>query len=122
MTTNSTALTGNPEFCQLIGDRIPNSHHYYLSFYTPEWEKTGITYNDHDVYKDAYPKPKKLKEMLQLAKEMSSPFSYVRVDFYIIKGDIYFGELTFTPDNGIFNFENPETDIEWGKLLKIKNS
>ena len=112
-------FNGQPKFCQLIGDRIPNSHHYFLSFYTPDWKKTNITYNNHAVYKDEFPRPEKLDEMLQLAREMSSPFSYVRVDFYILSGKIYFGELTFTPDSGIFNFENPQTDSEWGEMLNL---
>jgi len=112
-------FNGTPKYCQLIGDRVPNSHHYLLSFYTPEWKKTNITYNNHEIYKKEYPKPEQLDAMLQLAKEMSSSFSYVRVDFYVLNGDIYFGELTFTPDSGIFNFNNTKTDLEWGEMLKI---
>lgn len=112
-------FNGEPKYCQLIGDRIPNSHHYFLSFYTPDWKKTDITYNNHAVYEKEYPRPEKLDEMLKLAKEMSAPFSYVRVDFYLLNGDIYFGELTFTPDSGILTFNKEETDLEWGEMLKI---
>lgn len=112
-------FNGQPKFCQLIGDRIPNSHHYYLAFYTPDWKKTDITYNNHAVYQKDFEKPQKLDQMLQLAKEMSAPFSYVRVDFYLLNGNIYFGELTFTPDSGIFNFNDSKTDLEWGQMLKI---
>ena len=32
---------------------------------------------------------------------------------------IYFGEYTFSPAAGWFNFERPETDAELGKLLTM---
>ncbi|EEG87029.1 hypothetical protein PROPEN_00698 [Proteus penneri ATCC 35198] len=31
--------------------------------------------------------------MLEIAKQLATPFSYVRVDLYNIDGNIYFGEL-----------------------------
>lgn len=41
-----------------------------------------------------------LDEFKYLAKELSKPFTYVRVDFYMVNGRIYFGELTFTDGAG----------------------
>lgn len=112
-------FNGEPKFCQLIGDRVPNSHHYFLSFYTSDWKKTDLTYNNHAIYDKEYPKPEKLSEMLELAREMSKDFSYVRVDFYILNNEIYFGELTFTPDSGIMTFNDEKTDLEWGAWIKL---
>ena len=57
--------------------------------------------------------------MKNLAKELSKGFSYVRVDFYLINNEIYFGELTFTPDSGIFIFNDKKIDEEWGKLIHL---
>ncbi|PIJ50387.1 hypothetical protein BL250_13255 [Erwinia sp. OLTSP20] len=42
-----------------------------------------------------------LEKALQLSKVLASDFDYVRVDWYIHEGRIYFGELTFTPGAGL---------------------
>ncbi len=57
--------------------------------------------------------------MIELAKEMSKPFTYVRVDFYYINNKIYFGEITFTPDSGFIKFNNDEIDKQWGEWIII---
>jgi hypothetical protein len=45
-------------------------------------------------------KPVHLDKMLILAKLLSSPFEFVRIDFYYVGGIIYFSEFTFTPAAG----------------------
>lgn len=35
--------------------------------------------------------------MLEISRELSKVFTYVRVDLYLCNNKIYFGELTFTP-------------------------
>lgn len=42
-----------------------------------------------------------LNEALDLSKQLAADFDYVRVDWYIQQGRIYFGELTFTPGAGL---------------------
>ena len=45
-------------------------------------------------------KPAHLDKMLSLARLLSSPFEFVRIDFYYVGGIIYFSEFTFTPAAG----------------------
>jgi hypothetical protein len=45
-------------------------------------------------------KPPPLDKMLRLAKLLSSPFEFVRIDFYYVGEIIYFSEFTFTPAAG----------------------
>ena len=45
-------------------------------------------------------KPNHLDKMLSLARLLSSPFEFVRIDFYYVGGVIYFSEYTFTPAAG----------------------
>lgn len=42
-----------------------------------------------------------LSQALELSKTLAADFDYVRVDWYINEGHIYFGELTFTPGAGL---------------------
>lgn len=61
-------------------------------------------------------KPLQYEKMLNLAKNLAEPFSYVRVDFYNVAGNIYFGELTFAPGSGRSPFTSKEYDIWLGNL------
>jgi hypothetical protein len=45
----------------------------------------------------ALAKPKNYEEMLFVASKLFEGFDFVRVDLYNIDGQIYSGELTFTP-------------------------
>jgi len=58
-----------------------------------------------------------LKEAIVLAKKLTSNLQYCRVDFYIVKGEIYFGEMTFTPHGGNIVFEPGYWDRKLGKLF-----
>lgn len=112
-------FAGEPKYIQLIGDRVPNSHQYYYAIYDANWNKTSIQLKGRPLYQQNYPKPAQLGQMLALAKDMSKDFLYVRVDFYILNDQIYFGELTFTPDSGFLNFEDDKVDQEWGCMIHL---
>ena len=110
---------GEPKFIEFIGDRLSNTHTIHSSIYTADWKKTDIAFNNDTPYEQEFSKPEKFPQMLELAKEMAKDYNYVRVDFYYINNEIYFGELTFTPDSGIIKFNPPQTDEEWGTYIKL---
>ncbi|MER5102652.1 ATP-grasp fold amidoligase family protein [Morganella morganii] len=60
----------------------------------------------------------KLNEMKDVAFKLSKGFDYVRVDLYLVKDQILFGEMTFTPGNGFEKFSTPEADYLYGKMWK----
>lgn len=61
-------------------------------------------------------KPKNYELMVEYAKRLADPFSYVRVDFYNVQGDIYFGELTFAKTGGAGVFLNKMYDLWLGNF------
>lgn len=61
------------------------------------------------------PKPVNLEKMLALAAKLSVGLGYVRVDFYNVKGRVYFGEFTFTPAAGILKYSPDSWDLAHGK-------
>lgn len=63
--------------------------------------------------------PKSLNKMISLAEIISEDLYFLRVDFYEVNGQIYFGELTFFPDAGFGKFTDNNVDLEIGKLLKL---
>ena len=64
------------------------------------------------------PKHKKMDEMVEIAECLSSQFEFVRVDLYLVDDKIYFGELTFSPDNAKAKFKPPEYNLKWGQKWK----
>lgn len=95
-------------------------------FLDREWNKLPYT---EEVFK--YPnkvieKPQKIDEAFAVAESLAQDFPFVRVDLYIVKDKIYFGELTFTPSAGMdkdFEFKAPgqtkNIDTILGELLKL---
>ena len=63
--------------------------------------------------------PSKFKEMVEYSKKLSEPFEFVRVDFYEVNGEVYLGELTFTPGSGYFRYTDKSYDLKFGNLLKL---
>lgn len=63
--------------------------------------------------------PINLKKMISLAEILSKNVPFLRVDFYNVNGEIFFGELTFFPGGGFGRFYPEEWDIKLGNLIKL---
>ncbi|WP_299122875.1 ATP-grasp fold amidoligase family protein [uncultured Winogradskyella sp.] len=64
-------------------------------------------------------KPKNFDEMKRVVEKLAQDFVYVRVDLYLVRGSIYFGELTFHHNSGHQKFIQEEWDLKFGQLLDI---
>lgn len=65
------------------------------------------------------PKPEGMDELFRCAEILSKPFPFVRADFYLEKGKVYFGELTFTPAGGFDTGRLPETNLLFGQMVQL---
>lgn len=79
-----------------------------------------------EAQKHALEKPALYEQAVTYAEKLSKPFTFVRVDFYLLESNILFGEMTFTPFAGmqIWNLLVPDGSSEdfdhmCGKLLKL---
>ncbi|WP_114193411.1 ATP-grasp fold amidoligase family protein [Edaphovirga cremea] len=57
-----------------------------------------------------------LEKALELSKKLAQEFDYVRVDWYIEGGKLYFGELTFTPAAGLSTGYGEKLDHIMGNM------
>ncbi|WP_434801681.1 ATP-grasp fold amidoligase family protein [Xanthomonas hortorum] len=80
----------------------------YGRFDTPKLAMTFFVDNLHTVFhrirddgRTPPCAPGLLEQALELSKVLANDCDYVRVDWYIQRGKIYFGELTFTPGAGL---------------------
>lgn len=77
-----------------------------MALYDTKWKPIPQYLRDTDLEKYnpnvSIPKPDCLEEMLEIARKLTKPFPEVRLDFYIINGKPYIGEMTFTSGYGYF--------------------
>ncbi len=66
--------------------------------------------------------PTNMDKMIVLAEKLSQGIPFLRVDFYDVNGQIYFGELTFYPASGFGAFTDDEWDVELGKWIELPKS
>ena len=106
---------GFPRVVQIDSDRFSGHKRDFMS---SEWSRLPISvmYPNSDIVVQS---PDNLPEMMKIAEILSKNFSFVRVDLYSVRGRTYFGELTFTPGNGVEIFKPDSADYEFGELIDI---
>ena len=105
-------FSGEPRAVQVISDRF-SPDGIKNDFYSLDWKNMGIRRGTMGNADHAAPRPEQLPELLALAKKLAEGIPFVRTDFYVIDGKIYFGEITFFPASGF----NPFTPEKWDRIL-----
>ena len=111
-------FNGKPGYIDVLSGRYTDDFH--CNIYDTKWNilHMGLRgFREDPEHLDR--RPDNLGLMLDYSRKLSKDFRFVRVDFYIVDGEIYLGELTFTPDGGIFKYKDRKTDIYWGNKLKL---
>lgn len=90
----------------------------HVTFFDRDWNVLPFI-RHYPMRKDGIPKPYCYDKMLQLAERMSKDMPFVRVDFYEINKNVYFGEYTFFPGSGFEEFSPDEWDLIMGEWLTL---
>lgn len=99
---------------------------------TGRYSAEGLKYHVYDMHWNRIPvwkgrensqvaieKPDTWGVMIDMAGVLSQGFPFMRVDFYSIKGQVIFGELTFYPDSGVCPFTPDEYNFIYGVLFVL---
>lgn len=111
-------FNGEPRFLYL-SHGLSNHATGRISYLTLDWEREPFKRNDFAPFEDLPPKPANYELMIEFCKQLSKDIPFLRVDFYDINGQLYFGELTFFPGSGFTKFEPVEWDEKIGDWLDI---
>ena len=109
-------FNGQPKLIQIDTDRF---HKHVKNYYDTDLNFLDVRNdceNDPDI---PIPQPKMIGEILRLSRILSEGFPHVRVDFYVVEGNVYFGELTFFHQSGYRAFEPEEFEIQMGQWLRL---
>lgn len=64
-------------------------------------------------------KPSSFDEMIKLAEILSKGIPHVRIDFYDVKGRVYFGEVTFYHEAGFEPYIPDEYNYKFGNYIDL---
>ena len=111
---------GEPKFCEVLADRIPNTHLYKQMMYDmdfkPQPHLLDFTGTEVGPITDLV-KPPCWEHLKAVARALSLGFTFVRVDLYCINGHTMFGEMSFTP--GVDHAYTEELTSYMGSLIKL---
>ncbi len=118
-------IHGTPTFilaCSQRGGAAGQASSVAMRLYDPQWKPIdGLrSFGGHVPGSGLIPRPERLSQMLEVAKTLSADFDFVRVDLYQVDGKVYFGELTFTPANGVFASYQDWLLENQGKMLHLR--
>lgn len=81
-----------------------------------------IDMHDKDPNSKVLPsKPELFEKMKEIAKILSSETKFLRVDYYVVNGKLYVGELTFFHSAGFGLFYPEEINDKLGELIKLED-
>lgn len=111
-------FNGVPKIVLVCKDRFTKTG-LTEDFFDVEWNHLDLKRPKQNNSSTAIAKPNELDEILKLSAKLSKNIPFLRTDFYIIEGKVYFSELTFYPTSGFEKFEPEKWDEILGKWLVL---
>jgi hypothetical protein len=109
---------GEPYYIDHLTNRFTRVG-YKAVMYDLEWNPTKWTNDAHHKAGIVTKRPENLNEMINITGILCAGFHHVRIDFYSVNGQIYFGEMTFTSASGLEHFEPEEWNLKLGDMIKL---
>ena len=102
----------------IASDRMTSGEETKFDFFDAEYNHLPFT-NGHPNAKTKPEKPVQFELMKKLAAKLSQNIPQVRIDFYEVNGNVYFGEITFFHWSGMTPFDPIEWDYKFGEWIKL---
>lgn len=111
-------FNGKVKVILIVSDRFYNK---YMNWYDKNFNLLPFNRPDRKNSSEIEINKELFDKMSALSEKLSGDLPFVRVDFYLVKDKIYFGEMTFYPSCGFGIFEPEEWDKNLGDLLDLTN-
>lgn len=113
-------FNGEPKALFIAADRTKKEETKF-DFFDVNFNHLPIR-NGHPNSLEKIEKPKGFEKMKELASKLSKGIPEVRVDFYDVNGQVYFGEFTFFHWGGMMPFEPEEWDYKFGSWIILPDA
>ena len=94
---------------------------YTATYFDEEWRRLDISDEGHET-RPNIPRPARFDLMKELANRLAADIPFVRVDFYVLKSRLLFGEMTFYSSSGFESWNPPEWDDRFGSWIKLEGA
>ena len=92
-------------------------------YYDIDWSRSSVRFfGDHPRPEQPFTKPANFDRMILMAETLSFGYPHIRVDLYNVDSRVFFGELTYTPENGLTRRDPPSLDLKYGRLMDVNNN
>lgn len=91
--------------------------HHNRNLYTPDWKRLDVEIEFPSEPGTEFQRPKGLEIAIEAAQKLSKGIPHVRVDFYIVNGHVYFGEMTFFHGSGVEKITPTSFNVEMGNWI-----
>ena len=108
-------FNGKAKLIEVHMDRFEN---HLQDFYDADWEKTGISQGFESTER-LYEKPIVFEKMISLSETLARDMRHVRIDWFIVRDMLYFGEITFYDGSGLVPFDDEKDDYMLGSWINL---
>ena len=107
-------FNGTPKVFELKSNTDPRM----CTVFDENFEQSDIKFMKKDVSIFQQPDDN-LKKAVELSAVLCPNFKFVRVDWIVCGGKLYFNDMTFTPESGFYDFIDRKQNIKLGDMLKL---
>ena len=110
---------GKAKLIEFHQNRFTNNH--TQDFYDPQWIRTSISQSGSfgENARELVEKPKCLEQMVLFSEQLASEFMHIRIDWYVVSDQLYFGEMTFYDGSGFDGFDDEKDDDLLGSWIQL---
>ncbi len=112
-------FNGEPKYIGNFIERNMAEHTITRGYFNLDWTPSDVFADKDKMDLSKFEKPQSLQKMIEYARILSHNFPFVRVDFYEVDGEVFFGEMTFTPTGCLGNYYSEDAHQILGEALDI---
>lgn len=120
--TKVLCFNGEPKLIEFHQGRFTD--HQSQDYYDINWNKTDISQGEVAGFgcsDKTVPIPVCFDKMMEFSRILAKGIPQVRIDWYAINEQLYFGEITFFDGCGFDKFDNPNDDAKLGAWIDLKS-
>ena len=112
-------FNGEAKIIEVHENRFVEGKVHTQTFYDREWNIVPLTQVETVTVDRAGERPRQLDEILRLSELIAKDMYHARIDWYIERDKIYFGEITFFDGSGFESFSTPEMERMLGDMINL---
>ena len=112
-------FNGRAEVVEVHENRFVKGKEHTQTFYDRDWNVLPIVQLGLNPCTEQREKPVYMDELFRLSEKISADMYHARIDWYLLKDKIYFGEITFYDGSGFEIFADESQERFLGDMIHL---